>query len=482
MKVLTKTLIRESEKFAVNNGTFSFRELMYIAGSNAAKLIYEKYAVKNKNITVVCGKGNNGGDGCVIASLLSKEGANITLCTPLGIPETEDAIFYYNALETYIVKTTELPTNSDIIIDAVFGIGLNRQLSSEINLLIDKINSLSGIKIAIDLPSGVESDTGALLGSAFKADFTVTFIALKPCLLLPPASDFCGETVVADIGVEPIDYTYLTTEKPVFQKRQHNSHKGTFGTALLVCGSYGMAGAAILATKAALRSGLGIAKCILCNDIYSAFTAALPEAVCIPTESDGSGHINRNADFEGHLSSSKALLFGCGVGVSEDTEILLKRIIKKSNIPLVIDADGINILSQNIELLKKSKVPVILTPHPGEMARLCGKTVKEVESSRTQTASQFAKENNCIVVLKGANTIIAEPDGTLTFNLTGNPGMATGGSGDVLAGIMVSLLAQGFKPNDAAKHAVYIHGEAGDKAVSKRNERSLIPSDIIEEL
>lgn len=482
MKVLTGTLIKESEKLAVNNGTFSFKDLMHIAGSTAAKLICEKYDIKNKKVTVVCGKGNNGGDGCVIAAILSQNGANVTVCTPLGIPETENANYYYNDLEPNIEKTSELTENADIIIDALFGIGLNRQLSDEINLIIDKMNSVNAVKIAVDLPSGVETDTGTLLGSTFKSDFTVTFIALKPCLLLPPASDFCGETVVADIGVEPINYTYLTTEKPIFEKRLRNSHKGTFGTALLICGSYGMAGAAILSAKAALRSGLGIAKCMLCEDIYPAFTSALPEAVCIPVKSDGNGHINQNADFLTAMEKTKAILFGCGTGVSEDTKILLEKIIENSDIPLVIDADGINIISGNIELLKKSKVPVILTPHPGEMARLCNTTVKEVESNRVETAIQFAKANNCIVVLKGANTIIAEPDGTVTFNLTGNPGMATGGSGDVLAGIIVSLLAQGFSPADSAKYAVYIHGESADKAATKRSERSLLPSDIIEEL
>lgn len=481
MKVLTKALIKESEAVAVKNGTFSFRELMLIAGNAAASLICEKYQVAHKKIAVICGNGNNGGDGYVIAARLTEKGGAVSVFAPLGVPVTQDAAYYCSQLDENMI-TDSFNSDCDIIIDALFGIGLNRPLSDEICSVIDDMNKSSAIKIAVDIPSGIEADTGALLGSAFKADFTVTFIALKPCFMLPEGSDYCGETTVADIGVPPIGYEYLTTEKPVFIKRRHNSHKGTFGTALLICGSYGMAGAAILSAKAALRSGLGIAKCVLCKSIYSAFTATLPEAVCIPSEEDGNGHLKGDLDIKSIIEGADALLFGCGIGKSRDTERILKSIIEFSSVPTVIDADGINLMAESIELLRKSKAPVILTPHPGEMARLCGKTVKEVEANRVQTARTFAAEFGCTVVLKGADTIIAEPDGNITFNLTGNPGMATGGSGDVLAGMLVSFLAQGFSPEEACKTAVYLHGKAGDNAALKTGEISLIPSDIIAEL
>ena len=314
------------------------------------------------------------------------------------------------------------------------------------------------------------------MGIAFKADYTVTFIALKPAFLLPCGSDYCGEVTVADIGVAPIDFDFKTTQKPIFQKRRHNSHKGDYGTALLICGSYGMAGAAILAAKAALRSGLGIAKCVIDERIYQAFTASVPEAVCVPIKE------NENTDIKVLTEKCSALLFGCGSGTSENARKTLENVLKFSDIPIVLDADGINLLCSNIELLKKSKVPVIITPHPGEMARLCGKSVKEIEQNRIEISKNFATEYGCTLVLKGANTIIAENNGNISFNTTGHPGMATGGSGDVLAGITVSLLAQGFSPEFAAKSAVYLHGLAGDKAAAKRSCHALIPSDIIEEL
>ena len=316
------------------------------------------------------------------------------------------------------------------------------------------------------------------MGAAFCADLTVTFIALKPCFVLPEGSDYCGEVLVADIGVKPIGSTFSTTQKPEFKKRRHNSHKGIYGTALLFCGSYGYAGAAVLAARAALRSGVGIAKAVLSESIYAPFTAAVPEAVCVPIKQNGTADLNIKA----LLNKADAVLAGSGSGNNGETEYLVKELLKTAEIPIVIDADGINVIANSIDIIKNTKAPVILTPHPGEMARLLGVTAKEVEADRVSIARGFAKEYGCILVLKGANTIIALPNGEITFNLTGNPGMACGGSGDVLSGITVSLLAQGFSPESAAKYAVYLHGEAGDKAALRRGERAMLPTDIIEEL
>lgn len=476
MKVLTKALITESEENAVKSGVFSFKELMYTAGKTAGEIINERIDCSGKKIALLCGNGNNGGDGFVIAEYLYGHGADVTVITPFGKPLTENAFYYYNKLSSDIKKTDTYEGTFDIIIDAIFGIGLNRKLSPEANRLFEKVNASECLRIAIDIPSGIEADSGKTLGTAFSADFTVTFIALKPCFMLPDGSDFCGEVVVADIGVKPANFTFQTIEAPLFQKRRHNSHKGTYGTALLICGSYGMAGAAILASKGALRSGLGIAKCVIDDRIYQAFTQAIPEAVCVPIKETD------DIDVLSLTQKSNALLFGCGSGCNERTRKILKDILELCEIPVVLDADGINALCGSIELLKKSKAPIIITPHPGEMARLCGLSVEEIEQNRVETARNFAKECGCTVVLKGANTIVAEAYGTVSFNTTGNPGMATGGSGDVLAGITVSLLAQGFSPADAAKAAVYLHGNAGDKAAARKSQHALLPTDIIEEL
>lgn len=476
MKVLTKALIIKSEENAVNSGIFSYKDLMYTAGKTAGEIILEKIDCRNKKIAVICGNGNNGGDGFVVAEFLYEHGADISVFTPFGKPKTETASHFYNFLSTDIKQSASLNDSYDIIIDAVFGIGLNRELSENANSLFNQINSINCTKIAIDIPSGIETDSGKVLGTAFKADFTITFIALKPCFLLPEGSDYCGEVFVADIGVTPCGYTFNTIEKPIFQKRRHNSHKGDYGTALLLCGSYGMAGAAILATKAALRSGLGIAKCVIDQRIYQAFTCSIPEAICQPvTDSDNINILNLTEKCD-------ALLFGCGSPQNEKSKAILENIINFCEIPIVLDAGGINMLSHSIKLLKKSKAPIIITPHPAEMARLCNLSVAQIEQNRVEISRNFSKEFGCIVVLKGANTIVAEPNGNISFNITGNPGMATGGSGDVLSGIIVSLLAQGLSPLDAAKAAVFLHGNAANKAAALRSRHALLPTDIINEL
>lgn len=483
MRVLTGSLIKESEENAVKGGAFSFRELMYRAGSTAADIIAEKYGVVGKKTAVLCGCGNNGGDGFVAAEVLSRKGADVTVVTPFGMPKPENAKYYYGRLNGVKLLENFDGGEYDIIIDALFGIGLNRPLDKAAEEIIKKANSYNCVKVAIDVPSGVETDTGKVWGAAFSADLTVTFIALKPCLVLPDGSDYCGETVVADIGVPTDKYSYLTTEKPVFKKRRHNSHKGTFGTALLFCGSYGMAGAAMLAAKAALRSGVGIVKSVLCDSIYAPFTAAVPEAVCVPVKQNKFGTLSAESiDIETLLKGANAVLLGCGMGNNTDTAEIVRLAAENAEAPLIIDADGINAICTRIDIIKKCKAPVIITPHPGEMARLLGTSVSAVEENRVSCARDFARENGCTVVLKGANTVIAAENGEIFFNCTGNPGMSTGGSGDVLSGIIAALAAQGMPALSAAKAAVYLHGEAGDKAALKKGQRALIPSDIIEEL
>ncbi len=481
MSVLTKAQITKAEENAVLSGTFSFRELMYTAGTQAAAEIIKNYPVKNKRIAVVCGKGNNGGDGCVIAEHLKNHEANVTVVTPLGEPVTENAKYYYNKLT--VKKTPTLNEDFDIIIDALFGIGFKGELDENVKGLITQINNQTAVKISVDIPSGVECDSGFVGSAAVNSDLTLTFIALKPCFVLPFGSDFCGKVTVIDIGVPIINKEYEIIKKPKLNERRHNSHKGTYGTALIICGSYGMAGALMLSTKAALRSGLGIAKCLMPKSIYDIFTRFLPEAVCIPFKETKQGTLkfSKKTLKEG-IKNSNSVLFGCGIGKAKDNEKILKYLINQCNVPIVIDADGINTLSHCIELLKKSKAPIILTPHPGEMARLCKVSTAEIEVNRTKFAKQLATKYGCTVVLKGSNTLIAENNGKISFNIIGNSGLATGGSGDVLAGVIVSLSAQGYSPENSAKYGVYLHSLAGDKAVEKRSNHALIPTDIIEEL
>lgn len=481
MKVLTRTQIRAAEENAVLSGIFSFVDLMYKAGNGAADKICELVDVKDKKVTVVCGKGNNGGDGLVIAYRLSCMGAEVSMCFPYGKPDTDTASHFLNLVENLPI-VTGFSDDTDILIDALFGIGFNRDPDQKVTDIINSMNMCDAVKVAVDVPSGIDCNSGNV-NKAFRADYTLTFIALKPCFLLPEASEYCGEYHVIDIGVEPSDYAYLTIEAPVQKKRLKNTHKGDYGTALLICGSYGMCGAQILSAKAAAKSGVGLVKSFVCDRNYSAFTSSLPEAVTlpVPTSSQGAPEIGYNL-LKASLENSDAVLIGCGLGRSPHATALVFDALSISKIPIVLDADGINAISNNIDIIRTVKAPIILTPHSAEMARLCKTDVADIEANRVKYAYAFAQKYGCVVVLKGANTIVASPDGRVFFNTNGNPGMAKGGSGDVLAGIMVSRLAQGEVPLKAAISAVWLHGAAGDIAAKNHTETSMLPSDIIDAL
>lgn len=483
MKVLTLNQLKTAEENAVKNGIYSYCELMKNAGDAATKEILKRYEITAKKVCVICGLGNNGGDGLVVASNLKHNGADVSMLLPFGYPKTDTAsVFIKDTAGIKIINDFSEEEDFDIIIDAFFGIGLNRFLSEDISALIERINNYDCVKIAIDIPSGVFCDGGEVL-NAFKADLTLTFTSYKLCQLLPQTSEYCGKTVVLDIGIPINDYAYLVVGKPKIHKRPRNSHKGTYGTALLYCGSYGMCGAEILSAKAALRSGVGIVKAIVCDKNYSAFTSAVPEAVTIPvmTAENGSPTVYDKTVLSA-VSSSTAMLIGCGLGRSENTVKSVKRALELTNIPTVIDADGINALVGSIDLISKVKAPVILTPHPAEMARLCNTTTDTVESNRIKISKKFAVENKCTLVLKGTNTIIASENGEIYFNTTGNNGLSKGGSGDVLSGMIVSRLAQGYRPLDAALSSVWLHGAVADRLACDISTRAILPTDIIEGL
>ncbi len=481
MKVLLANQIKTAEDNAVNSGIFSYAELMKIAGDTASHEILNRYNVIGKRICIMCGVGNNGGDGLVIASNLKRYGADVTLLLPMGFPVTDTALKFKSGVENLKI-IEDFIGDFDIVIDALFGIGLNRLLSEKIAGLIEEINKYNCIKIAIDIPSGIFCDGGAV-ATAFCADLTLSFTSYKLCQLLPQTSEFCGETVVLDIGLPIEDYAYLTIDRPETVKRPKNSHKGTFGTALLVCGSYGMAGAEILAAKAALRSGVGIVKALVCDKNYSAFTSSVPEAVTLPVDTAENGTpFIYDRTILSSLSNSNALLIGCGLGRTDEANKLVIRTLNKSQIPTVIDADGINALQGGINIIRKINAPVILTPHPAEMARLCDTTTDQIEANRVKFSKKFAVENNCYLVLKGTNTIVATPNGRIFFNTTGNDGLATGGSGDVLSGMIVSRLAQGYDALTAVLNSVWLHGAVADELAKKMPTRAILPSDIIEGL
>ena len=488
------------ERDAVRQGV-SLSSLMEQAGAAvaelAAKLITQK---KLKNITVLCGKGNNGGDGFVIARFLSLM-CNVTVIIASENPETDLAKLNFNLIPDKVnilyhtsqrEECADVIIGSDMIIDAIYGIGFKDILDPDSTELVIRSNMSTAIKIAVDIPSGIICNTGEILGDCFHADYTVTFTALKPLHVLYPSMDYCGEVTVAKVGipqniVDMCTYAMKTTdeyiEKHPIKPLAKSAHKGTNGTLLSVCGSYGMSGAAVLSGMAALRSGVGILKSAIPKSIYPIVAGKLTEAVFLPLKETEDGLISID-DFDKLqieiLNRASAVLIGCGLGQNDDMGDLVSALITTSTKPLVLDADGINAIAANIDVLRQSYAPIILTPHPGEMARLTSTDTQTVQKNRYSTARNFASEFGVTVVLKGANTIIALPDGNVYVNLTGNNGMAKGGSGDILAGLMASFLAQGMNYDEAAINAVYYHGLLGDKCSEKFSSRTMLPSDMLE--
>lgn len=492
MYIVDKTVMARAEQLANDSGRDYFT-LMTSAGTACAQFIAQDRQVRDKTVLILCGKGNNGGDGFVIAKELSLMGARVTVALTHGEPTGGIAKKAFDGMPkdvsvTDIKKVLNILKNKkfDIVIDAVFGTGYNGKKPDE--ELQSVFKAVPFVDYSIDLPSLIACDTGEGWQYAPYTKNTLTFAALKFCHILPHSTDKCGKVTVLDIGIteemlKSAGAKVTEISKPVFNPRAKTSCKNNFGTALSVCGSYGMPGASVIAAKAALRSGVGVLKLACIKENYTACAASVPEAVLIPLNSQGTTYsATELCILKENLASADALLIGCGLGKSEDAKQIVRELLINSKVPVVLDADGINLIAESIELLKEIKVPLVLTPHPGEMARLCKTTSGEIESNRFKHAVDFAKEYGVYLVLKGTNTITVSNSGEISVNTIGNAGMATAGSGDMLAGIMLSLLAQGYSPNYAVKAAVWLHSAAGDAAKERLGEYAMLPTDTIEEL
>ena len=499
--VLTAEQMRIVEARSVELG-MNWLRLMENAGSAAAHIIRENYALDSKKVVIVCGKGNNGGDGYVIARKFIENNAQLRVIS-VGTPSTPSAnemlskAFQLNIrpidFESYQELCCQYIENADIVIDAVFGIGFKGEPSGVYKTVIESINRSFGQRIAIDVPSGMCSDGGAVSSCCVRADLTVTFGAYKPCHLLYPTTELCGKVVVASIGmpdaafdgVEPImqvvEESAVAAALPV---RSIGAHKGDSGTAGLLCGAKGYAGAAVLAGKAAVKSGAGIVNMIIPDEIYNIVGTSLPEAVCTVLDNTPSGDVSTVVTERviNTLDGCTAGLIGCGLGQSNQAKHTVHEIMKNCSIPLVLDADGINILSDSIECIRKYTNDVVITPHPKEASRLLKISVEDIQNDRLAAAKALAEKTNAVSVLKGAKTIIALPDGAVYIVTDGNPGMATAGTGDMLAGMIVAFMAQGMSAADSAISAVKIHALSGDIAVRETSVLSLTPSDMINTL
>jgi len=500
MYILSREQMRKIEADVMESGRLSGFELMQNASAGMVDNIMKHFGgdVRLKQFVIFCGSGNNAGDGYVSAYMLWERGAKITVVSASDPQKlTGDAkkafeLFCLTGMGTYTVEEIEnkFPKNCVCIIDALFGTGLNKPLEGDFLAAVNLINRTGVYTVAVDLPSGIHANTGQIMGACVKSDLCVTFAFKKLCHVTYPCIDMMGELVIHDIGIKRSDINmkelnFYETDDIIVDKiikpRMKNTNKGSYGRLLITAGARGMAGAAVLATQSALRSGVGLCTAAIPVSIYPIVAPNVIEALTLPlSESKDGGIARENVDILAErFKTQTALLIGCGMGSFDDTRDIVRVAVRNSNLPLVIDADGLNELAKDIDILKNKSGDVIITPHPKEFSRLTGLTVEEIEADRVAISSEFAKTNGVIVVLKGAKTVIAAPNGAVYINSTGNPGMATGGSGDVLSGIIASFCAQGITPFAAAIAGVFVHGRAGDLAAARIGQYAMIASDII---
>lgn len=495
-------ILNSNEMQDVENRAFALGvnklDLMRTAGQKCAEEIIKIYELETKKtkVVVACGNGKNGGDGFVIAKILKEADCDVKILLADREPTEGDCRAVFEEAKSALVEICSLSVensllaNADLIVDCLFGIGFHGAVAEPFSAVIEEINNSGAEVVSVDVPSGTNATTGEISGIAVKADCTLAISSLKYSHVLPPSNQYCGKIKVVNIGIDKMLFNIIpfvanTIERKDiaknFVKRSTNSNKGDYGKILSVCGSYRMPGAAIISAKSAVRSGAGLVTVAFPKSAYPAIAGNLTEAVFLPLPETEDGTVNATAKpilFDS-IEKATTMLVGCGLGTGENVEQIVEFLLEKTNCPIVLDADGINALGHCINLLRERKAPVVLTPHPGEMARLVGDTVGFVQSHRIDLAKTFAESLGAIVVLKGANTIVT--DGKAVFiNRTGNPGMAKGGTGDMLAGMIASFIAQGMSPMEASKSAVFIHGECGNICQRELSQRGMTVSDMIE--
>lgn len=496
MRVVTGTQMKKIDMAAIEILGIKGINLMEQAGHGVYEEIMTTLGVSSEPLVViVCGAGNNGGDGYVAARYLNRAGVKACIYSTVDIEDLTG-----DARETYLdclglpIKIMSLHKGIDskeglaafmslsddlgkgtVIVDAILGTGINRQVDGITKLTIDMINRCGKTIIAIDSPSGIGTDDGQVYGCAVKADTTVTFQAPKLGCVIYPGAEFTGKLVIKDIGIpeslvmsmsDDIALIEQSDIVALIKKRDKTLHKGDFGKVLIIAGSKGMAGAAALCARAALRTGAGLVRIAVTPEILDIIQILVPEATCIMREQ--AAGVFKNYD---------AIVIGPGLSLEPDAIALLMKIIVEYNGILIIDADGLNAI-EDLALLRQSTSSLILTPHPGEAGRLLGCSTAQINAERLSSAKQLAKISGASVVLKGAASLVAFPDGKIYINNTGNPGMATAGSGDVLSGIIAALAAQGIPWEHAAQTGVYLHGQAGDIMAEQIGEYGLVASDL----
>ena len=507
MRVLNARQMREADRRTIEDIGIPSIVLMENAGRQVVAALERAFEdLPTMRVAVLCGRGNNGGDGFVVARTLAERRIeagvyvlgraadvkgdariNLDILSRLGV----DVVEISDAAAWELHGTDVL--GSDLVVDALFGTGLSGPLSGLAETIVADLNGSTRPVVAVDLPSGLSADSPEMIGPAIDAVFTVTLGAPKLPLVLPPAEALAGNLVIADIGipasviaeVEGPWVEILTKEamRALIEPRSPDSHKGDYGRILIIAGSPGHTGAAHLAAIAALRSGAGLVTVATPRSCMPIIAALGAEYMTMPLEEAADGTLA--ASVLDRLLETKAdvIAIGPGLGTSPSTAELVHGLVDRAGVPLVLDADALTLLAGDADRLAgRDGTEIVITPHPGEMARLTGLTIEQVQGHRLEVARDFAATHRVHVVLKGHRTVIASPDGKTAINLTGNPGMATGGSGDVLTGMIAAWIGQLLDAEAAAKLAVYLHGLAGDLVESEEGQIALIAGDIVSRL
>jgi ADP-dependent NAD(P)H-hydrate dehydratase / NAD(P)H-hydrate epimerase len=491
MDIVTASEMQQMDRETIESFGLPGRVLMENAGRGVIDILVKMFPVINsfgrsKSIGIIAGRGNNGGDGFVIARYLSGMGASVSvyLFSERAAIKGDAAanLKLLDALKVpvfVITDTTLLASHHTamrhhrIWVDALLGTGLNAEVKGLFREVIELVNSLNRPVIAVDIPSGLNADTGMICGTCIQAHTTVTFGLPKIGHILFPGAGVTGCLEVIDIGIPPHivqgigpRHHILTPEiiARAFPQRAPTSHKGSAGHVLVVGGSTGKAGAAAMSGLACLRSGAGLVTLAIPKSLNTIIQSQIPEIMTAPMDGRKEGIWDESLceGIREQLQGKKCLAMGPGMGALPETQILVLEILQSVSIPVVLDADALNCICGRLEVLNGLKAPAILTPHPGEMSRLTGQSVSDIQADRIGAARRFSQAHQVHLVLKGARTVIAHPDGTVYINLTANPGMAAGGMGDILTGVIAGLLAQGLAPEAASHAGVYLHGKAAD--------------------
>ena len=499
MKVCYSDEMRNIDKAAMEKAGIPGMVLMENAAIACVDEIEKLYTnLEGLNVAIFCGKGNNGGDGFAIARHLYNKKCDVTVFLTCGNDFKGDALLNFEIIKRMNLNIINLSQvlpdfkQYDLIVDAIFGTGIKGEITGLNFDVINAINDLSAYTLSVDVPSGIDSDSGNICTACVKADKTVTFAAYKAGLLMYPGSDYAGDIVVADISIpqyilketasdiQVTDTRFFRENMPC---RAKNSHKGDYGKLLIIAGSKGMTGAAYLCAQSAMICGSGLVTLATPDCVNEILETKTTEVMTLPLSSEnGCVSIEAIDAISERMKKCDAVLIGPGLGIGDGTNALLRFLLSQAETPVIIDADAITCLAKNISLLKNKKCQVILTPHSMEFSRISGYNLEEIENNRIEVSKKFAEEFELTLILKGSHTIVTGSDGKQYINITGNPGLATAGSGDVLAGITASFVSRGIEPHKASAMAVFLHGICGDIASEKYGMESVIATNIMQSI